>query len=87
MPFLLDGTPSLVTTSDAGNGVGYTGMRIRGIDASRINVTLNGIPINDPESHDVYWVNMPDLSSSIENIQIQRGIGSSTNGAAALAQD
>ena len=71
LPFLLDGTPSLVTTSDAGNGVGYTGMRIRGIDASRINVTLNGIPINDPESHDVYWVNMPDLSSSIENIQIQ----------------
>jgi len=84
LPFLLDGTPSLVTTSDAGNGVGYTGMRIRGIDASRINVTLNGIPINDPESHDVYWVNMPDLSSSIENIQIQRGIGSSTNGAAAF---
>ena len=84
LPFLVDGTPSLVTTSDAGNGVGYTGMRIRGIDASRINVTLNGIPINDPESHDVYWVNMPDLSSSIENIQIQRGIGSSTNGAAAF---
>jgi iron complex outermembrane recepter protein len=84
LPILLDGTPSLITTSDAGNGVGYTGLRIRGVDASRINVTINGIPVNDPESHDVYWVNMPDLSSSIQDIQIQRGVGSSTNGAAAF---
>jgi iron complex outermembrane receptor protein len=84
LPFLLDATPSVVTTSDAGAGVGYTGIRIRGVDASRINVTINGIPVNDPESHDVYWVNMPDLASSIENIQIQRGVGSSTNGAASF---
>lgn len=84
IPVLLEATPSLVTTSDAGAGVGYTGLRIRGVDASRINVTINGIPVNDPESHDVYWVNMPDLASSIENIQIQRGVGSSTNGAAAF---
>ena len=84
IPILLEGTPSVVTTSDAGTGVGYTGIRIRGVDASRINVTINGIPVNDPESHDVYWVNMPDLASSIENLQIQRGVGSSTNGAAAF---
>jgi iron complex outermembrane receptor protein len=84
IPILLEATPSVVTTSDAGAGVGYTGIRIRGVDASRINVTINGIPVNDPESHDVYWVNMPDLASSIENLQIQRGVGSSTNGAAAF---
>lgn len=84
IPVLLEATPSLVTTSDAGTGIGYTGLRIRGVDASRINVTINGIPVNDPESHDVYWVNMPDLASSIENIQIQRGVGSSTNGAASF---
>ena len=84
IPILLEATPSVVTTSDAGVGVGYTGIRIRGVDASRINVTINGIPVNDPESHDVYWVNMPDLASSIENLQIQRGVGSSTNGAAAF---
>jgi iron complex outermembrane receptor protein len=84
LPFLLESTPSVVTTSDAGTGVGYTGIRIRGVDASRINVTINGIPVNDPESHDVYWVNMPDLTSSINNIEIQRGIGTSTNGAAAF---
>ena len=84
IPILLEATPSLVTTSDAGAGVGYTGLRIRGVDATRINVTINGIPVNDPESHAVYWVNMPDLASSIENIQIQRGVGSSTNGAAAF---
>jgi iron complex outermembrane receptor protein len=84
LPILLEATPSLVTTSDAGTGIGYTGLRIRGVDASRINVTINGIPVNDPESHDVYWVNMPDLASSIENIQIQRGVGSSTNGAASF---
>ena len=84
LPVLLEATPSLVTTSDAGAGVGYTGIRIRGVDATRINVTINGIPVNDPESHAVYWVNMPDLASSIENIQIQRGVGSSTNGAASF---
>ena len=84
IPILLESAPSVVTTSDAGAGVGYTGIRIRGVDASRINVTINGIPVNDPESHDVYWVNMPDLASSIENLQIQRGVGSSTNGAAAF---
>jgi iron complex outermembrane receptor protein len=84
IPVLLEATPSLVTTSDAGAGVGYTGIRIRGVDATRINVTINGIPVNDPESHAVYWVNMPDLASSIENIQIQRGVGSSTNGAASF---
>lgn len=84
IPVLLEATPSLVTTSDAGAGVGYTGLRIRGVDATRINVTINGIPVNDPESHAVYWVNMPDLVSSIENIQIQRGVGSSTNGAASF---
>ena len=77
-------TPSIVTTSDAGAGVGYTGFRIRGSDASRINVTINGIPINDAESHGTYWVNMPDFASSTNNIQIQRGVGSSTNGAAAF---
>jgi iron complex outermembrane receptor protein len=84
MPTLLEFTPSVVTTSDAGAGVGYSGLRIRGVDASRINVTINGVPVNDPESHDVYWVNMPDLVGSIENIQIQRGVGSSTNGAASF---
>jgi iron complex outermembrane receptor protein len=84
MPTLLEFTPSVVTTSDAGAGVGYSGLRIRGVDASRINVTINGVPVNDPESHDVYWVNMPDLVGSIENIQVQRGVGSSTNGAAAF---
>ena len=84
LPILLNFTPSIVTTSDAGAGVGYTGMRIRGSDATRINVTLNGIPINDSESHGVYWVNMPDLSSSLDKIQIQRGVGTSSNGAAAF---
>ena len=84
LPILLEPTPSLITTSDAGAGVGYTGLRIRGVDATRINVTINGIPVNDPESHAVYWVNMPDLVSSIENIQIQRGVGSSSNGAASF---
>jgi iron complex outermembrane receptor protein len=84
MPTLLEFTPSVVTTSDGGAGVGYSGLRIRGVDASRINVTINGVPVNDPESHDVYWVNMPDLVGSIENIQVQRGVGSSTNGTAAF---
>ena len=84
IPTLLEASPSVVSTSDAGTGIGYSGIRIRGVDASRINVTINGIPVNDPESHDVYWVNMPDLASSIESIQVQRGVGSSTNGAAAF---
>lgn len=84
MPVLLDVLPSVVTTSDAGAGVGYTGIRIRGADASRINVTINGIPVNDPESHDVYWVNMPDLAGSVESIYVQNGLGSSTNGAGAF---
>lgn len=84
IPYLLSSTPSFVSTSDAGTGVGYTGFRIRGTDANRINVTINGIPLNDAESHGVFWVNMPDFSSSIENVQIQRGVGTSTNGAAAF---
>ena len=84
IPFLLQQTPSIVSTSDAGAGVGYTGFRLRGSDASRINVTINGIPINDSESQGVYWVNMPDFASSTDNIQIQRGVGTSTNGAAAF---
>lgn len=84
IPYLLQQTPSVVTTSDAGAGVGYTGVRIRGIDPTGINITLNGIPINDSESHGVFWVNMPDLASSLSNIQIQRGVGTSTNGAGAF---
>lgn len=84
LPILLQNTPSMVVTSDAGAGVGYTGFRLRGSDATRINVTINGIPINDAESQGVYWVNMPDLASSTESIQIQRGVGSSTNGAGAF---
>ena len=84
LPILLDQTPSVVVNSDAGAGIGYTGLRIRGSDGTRINVTVNGIPINDSESHGVFWVNMPDFASSIENIQIQRGVGTSTNGAAAF---
>jgi len=84
IPILLELEPSVVSTSDAGAGVGYTGIRIRGTDATRINVTLNGIPINDSESHGVFWVNMPDLASSLDNIQVQRGVGTSSNGAAAF---
>jgi iron complex outermembrane receptor protein len=84
LPFLLNWTPSVVTTSDAGAGIGYTGIRIRGSDATRINVTINGIPINDSESQGVFWVNMPDFASSTENVQIQRGVGTSTNGAGAF---
>lgn len=84
LPILLNQTISAVTTSDAGAGVGYTGIRIRGSDATRINVTINGVPLNDAESHGVFWVNMPDFSSSLENIQIQRGVGTSSNGAAAF---
>ena len=84
LPILLNTMPSVVTTSDAGAGIGYTGMRIRGVDAERINVTINGIPVNDPESHGVWWVNMPDLVGSVDNIQVQRGVGTSTNGAASF---
>ncbi len=84
IPFLLNLTPSLITSSDAGAGIGYTWMNIRGSDNSRINVTINGIPVNDAESHGVWWVNMPDLASSTDNIQIQRGVGTSTQGAASF---
>ena len=84
LPYLLRMTPSLVLTSDAGAGIGYTGMRIRGSDLSRINVTLNGVPVNDAESQGVFFVDLPDLASSIDNMQIQRGVGTSTNGAAAF---
>lgn len=84
LPFLLLSTPSVVATSDAGNGIGYTSLRIRGTDPSRINITTNDIPMNDAESHSLFWVNMPDLTSSVQDIQIQRGVGSSTNGAGAF---
>lgn len=84
MPLLLSMTPSAVTTSDAGHGVGYTGIRIRGVDPTRINVTLNGIPLNDAESQGVFWVNLPDLASSTSSIQVQRGVGTSTHGAGAF---
>jgi len=84
IPYLLGLTPSFVTTSDAGTGVGYTNFRIRGTDLNRINVTVNGIPMNDAESHGTWWVDIPDLASSTDNIQVQRGVGTSTNGAAAF---
>ncbi len=84
IPVLLELTPSMVTTSDAGNGIGYTNFRIRGTDMNRINVTVNGIPLNDSESHGVWWVNMPDFAASVDNVQIQRGVGTSTNGGAAF---
>lgn len=84
LPFILNNTPGVVVTSDAGAGVGYTGIRIRGSDASRVNITVNGIPYNDSESQGTFWVNMPDFASSVDNIQIQRGVGSSTNGAGAF---
>lgn len=81
LPFILNQTPSVVVTSDAGNGIGYTGIRIRGSDASRINMTINGIPYNDAESQGIFFVNLPDLASSVNSIQIQRGVGTSVNGA------
>ncbi|MDC0909196.1 TonB-dependent receptor [Flavobacteriales bacterium] len=84
LPYIISLSPSIVTTSDAGAGIGYTGFRIRGTDPTRINVTINGIPLNDSESQGVWWVNMPDFSSSIDNIQIQRGVGTSTNGSGAF---
>ena len=84
IPFLINSTPSTYSTSDAGNGIGYTGVRIRGSDATRINVTINGIPYNDSESHGVFWVNVSDLASSANSIQVQRGVGSSSNGGGAF---
>lgn len=83
-PYIVTMTPSAIATSDAGAGIGYTSLRIRGTDGSRINVTANGIPVNDSESHTVFWVNIPDLASSVKDIQIQRGVGTSTNGAGAF---
>ncbi|OIQ20258.1 TonB-dependent receptor [Lacinutrix sp. MedPE-SW] len=84
LPILLDQLPSVVTTSDAGAGVGYTGIRVRGSDATRVNVTINGIPYNDAESQGTFWVNMPDFVSSVEDIQLQRGVGTSANGSGAF---
>ncbi|MEP7258042.1 MAG: TonB-dependent receptor [Flavitalea sp.] len=84
LPFLLNQTPSVVVNSDAGNGIGYTGIRIRGSDATRINMTINGIPYNDAESQGLFFVNLPDLASSVNNIQVQRGVGASSNGAGAF---
>jgi iron complex outermembrane receptor protein len=84
IPYLLSLTPSLVETSEAGNGIGYTSLRIRGTDGNRINVTIDGIPLNDPESQQVFWVDLPDIASSVENIQVQRGAGTSANGAGAF---
>lgn len=84
IPYLLNWTPSVVTTSDAGAGVGYTGIRVRGSDATRVNVTINGIPYNDSESLGTFWVNIPDIASSAQSIQVQRGVGTSTNGGGAF---
>ncbi|WP_353088917.1 TonB-dependent receptor [Flavobacterium sp.] len=84
IPILMNYMPSVVTTSDAGNGFGYTGIRVRGTDATRVNVTINGIPYNDSESHGTFWVNMPDFASSVQSMQLQRGVGTSTNGAGAF---
>ena len=84
IPSLLKNTPSVITTSDSGSGIGYSSIRVRGSDQSRVNVTINGVPYNDSESMSVYWVNLPDFASSIESIQIQRGVGTSTNGSAAF---
>ena len=84
IPTLMNFMPSVVTTSDAGNGVGYSGIRVRGSDATRVNVTINGIPYNDSESQGTFWVNMPDFASSLESLQLQRGVGTSTNGAGAF---
>ena len=84
IPYLLNYLPSVVTTSDAGAGIGYTYIRVRGSDASRVNVTLNGIPFNDSESQGSFWVNLPDFSSSVQNLQLQRGVGTSTNGSGAF---
>jgi iron complex outermembrane receptor protein len=84
IPILLNYFPGVVTTSDAGAGIGYTGIRVRGTDATRVNVTINGIPYNDSESQGTFWVNLPDFASSVEAIQLQRGVGTSSNGSAAF---
>ena len=84
IPYLLSLTPSIITTSDAGNGIGYTTLRVRGTDPTRINITVNGIPQNDAESSGLYWVNMGDFASSVQSMQVQRGVGTSTNGAGAF---
>lgn len=84
IPILMNFLPSVVTTSDAGSGVGYTGIRVRGSDGTRVNVTINGIPYNDAESQGTFWVNMPDFASSVESLQLQRGVGTSTNGSGAF---
>lgn len=84
VPYLLSLTPSVTMTSDAGNGIGYTSLRVRGTDPSRINITANGVPMNDAESATVFWVNMGDFASSVQSMQIQRGVGTSTNGAGAF---
>lgn len=84
IPILMNFMPAVVTTSDAGAGIGYTSMRVRGSDATRINVTINGIPYNDAESHGSFWVNMPDFASSTQSLQLQRGVGTSTNGSGAF---
>jgi len=84
IPILLNYLPSVVSSSDAGAGVGYTYLRVRGSDATRVNVTINGIPYNDAESQGTFWVNLGDFASSVENIQLQRGVGTSTNGSAAF---
>ena len=84
IPYLLQLTPSAVVNSDAGTGIGYTGIRIRGSDASRINVSMNGVPLNDAESQQMYWVNLPDIASSTENIQVQRGAAVGASGTASF---
>ena len=84
IPYILSLTPSITMTSDAGNGIGYTSLRVRGTDPSRINITANGIPMNDAESAQLYWVNMGDFASSVQSMQIQRGVGTSTNGSGAF---
>ena len=84
LPIMLNYLPGVVTTSDAGAGIGYTGIRVRGSDATRVNVTINGIPYNDSESQGLYWVNLPDFTSSVSSLQMQRGVGTSTNGSGAF---
>src|SRR5690606_2450893 len=84
VPILMNFMPAVVTTSDAGAGVGFTSIRVRGSDATRVNVTINGVPYNDAESQGTFWVNLPDFSSSTQSLQLQRGVGTSTNGAAAF---
>ena len=84
LPILLNFLPSVVTTSDAGAGIGYTGIRVRGVSPQSTNITINGIPFNDPESMGTFWVNLPDFTSSVQSLQLQRGIGTSTNGSGAF---